>query len=436
MRLINSVIKSADYSGGGDYFGDDFEELVEEVDEIKCNELEWVPSVKDRMLEMTSRSDTGQGIKVTFKVQQQHFCNISIDISKYGFKVTFKEEDEPAKSCDVIETTTTLTKPTKRTTTIQIATTPITILAKRTTSIKTTTTKLLTSTSTTATTSTTKPPRSTQWSGSIVLRRWRDWSITVTAWDPNNPNTTNTTTFSYSTKAWSCDSQNTISIEQFCNGHRDCPNGEDEDENTCKFSKLPGNFGYLVYTVMGFVIATYFIHKKVHKVSLSERVIELRNIVTAVEKKVVLGENDNSEACSWNNIVKDAETKIATQLQTQFSNTSNQYKNLLEAINFVQNDFTDTSNEVFKQIRKVEETTHCNSESVYDCILQKVGGDSKTLNKIISPDKGTIIVQILKKLRISNIFLAKLEMGAMFIFLCLHLFDYVKDIGELKIKFL
>ena len=306
--MINSVIKSADYD---DIFGDYFEELVEEVDEIKCNELEWVPSVKDRMLEMTSRFDTGQGIKVTFRVQQKHFCNTSIDISKYGFKVTFKEEDEPAKSCDVIETTTTLTKPTRRTTAIEIATTPITIPTWRTTIRRTTTTKLSTSTTTTTTTSTstttttttstttststktttstTKPPPSAQWSGSIVLRRWRDWSITVTAWDPNNPNTTNTTTFRYSTKAWSCDSQDTISIEQFCNGHPDCPNGEDEDENTCKFSKLPGNFGYLVYTVMGFVIATYFIHKKVHKVSLSERVLELRNIVTAVQKKVVLG---------------------------------------------------------------------------------------------------------------------------------------------------
>ena len=62
------------------------------------------------------------------------------------------------------------------------------------------------------------------------------------------------------TYRWDCKDNRGTSITQtqFCDGHEDCPNGRDENENICQVSQLPKKLSYLFYVYMLLFIWVYF----------------------------------------------------------------------------------------------------------------------------------------------------------------------------------
>ena len=92
--------------------------------------------------------------------------------------------------------------------------------------------------------------------------------------------------------------------------------------------------------------------------------------------------------------------------------------------------------EVCSWVKEVEEELHKEASTIYDCVLTNFGGSNQVTARIVDP-KGSIVAKM-----VSNIFqmiwpktikwyLPKIAI--MFVMLCLHMFDYVKDIGKLAI---
>ena len=92
--------------------------------------------------------------------------------------------------------------------------------------------------------------------------------------------------------------------------------------------------------------------------------------------------------------------------------------------------------EVCEWIKEAEEKVHSDAADIYNCILANFGGCHPLTARIADP-QGGIGVKI--KDRVKKMAPHKkirwhiLTIFRMFVMLCLHMFDYVKDIGELQL---
>ena len=89
--------------------------------------------------------------------------------------------------------------------------------------------------------------------------------------------------------------------------------------------------------------------------------------------------------------------------------------------------------EVFEWIKEAEEELHSEPDEVYNCILSNFGGSCCLTSRITDPSGG-VMYKI--KSGINKMILPKkvkwhfLSIIILFVMLCLHMFDYVKDIGK------
>ena len=89
--------------------------------------------------------------------------------------------------------------------------------------------------------------------------------------------------------------------------------------------------------------------------------------------------------------------------------------------------------QVFEWIKEAEEEIHSDPDEIYNCILANFGGSCCLTSRITDPSGG-MIVKIQRG--ISKMILPKkvkwhvLSIFVLFVVLCLHMFDYVKDIGR------
>ena len=93
--------------------------------------------------------------------------------------------------------------------------------------------------------------------------------------------------------------------------------------------------------------------------------------------------------------------------------------------------------ETFKWIKEAEEELHGDPDEAYHCVLANFGGSATLTFRIIEPNGG-IIYKI--KAGINRIIFPKtakwyiLSNINLFIMLCLHILDYVKDTGKINCK--
>ena len=89
--------------------------------------------------------------------------------------------------------------------------------------------------------------------------------------------------------------------------------------------------------------------------------------------------------------------------------------------------------EFFEWINEAEQELHTDSKAIYECILTNFGGSQRITARIVDPEGGVVfkmktkINQMIKPRRINWFYFT---IVSMFTTLCLHIFDYVKDVGN------
>ena len=88
-------------------------------------------------------------------------------------------------------------------------------------------------------------------------------------------------------------------------------------------------------------------------------------------------------------------------------------------------------------MRDVETEVHLNSVEAYNCILKNYSGDHPLTARLVDPSGGVALKakKYINMKMVSNTRWFSLNISITFIFLILHHFDYIKDIGETKMHF-
>ena len=86
------------------------------------------------------------------------------------------------------------------------------------------------------------------------------------------------------------------------------------------------------------------------------------------------------------------------------------------------------SKKMCQWVKEAEEELHGDPRHAYHCILNNFGGSHPITAKIIDPSGG-LLKKFLKKAK-KLLTMTNIRIFFMFAMLCLHMFDYVKDIGE------
>ena len=254
----------------------------------------------------------------------------------------------------------------------------------------------------------------------LLLDRWREYNINLTVIDPKTRSSV-IKTFSYNTYQWDCGDENETHIvqDQFCNNVPDCPNKRDEDPAVCTVSQLPKSLGYLTYLFMIGIIAVYFGNRKFAK----------NEYIKTFANSISFSMTSFLDCSSFDN--KDAFIQHYTSIHE--SDKMQEFCQKVKYWFYSNNDFENQRN-VFRWIREIEEKLHKTSENVYACILKNYKGDSCVVERICCPD-GTAIERM--KIACSKDFSNKIQWHLVnisfgFFLLCLHIFDYIKDIGRVK----
>ena len=90
--------------------------------------------------------------------------------------------------------------------------------------------------------------------------------------------------------------------------------------------------------------------------------------------------------------------------------------------------------EVCSWVKEAEEELHKEANDIYDCVLINFGGSYQVTARIVDP-QGGIVAKMGSKIN-QMIWPRKVKwylfkIAIMFVMLCLHMFDYVKDIGKI-----
>ena len=254
---------------------------------------------------------------------------------------------------------------------------------------------------------------------SMILHRWREYEIEVTAVDPKT-NEQYVAEFPYNTFEWKCnDSEGTIIRQnQFCDGTEHCLNGRDEDKKVCQVSQLPKKLSNLFFVYMLAVIAVYFLVLKDNAVQPEGLHLDM---ISKTAFKQYLFQKDKHEFKAIYAEMHQSDIKFELFNKELKYET---YRNLVKMV------------EVFEWMKEVEEELHSKPDEVYNCILTNFGGSSHLTSRITDPSGG-VLFKI--KSGISKTILPKkvkwhlLSITILFVMLCLHMFDYVKDIGKWRV---
>ena len=347
-----------------------------------------------------------------------------VNIAELHLEISFEEkinEDILEGTCYTNIEFTTSTTTTKTTTTTM--TTPLTIITS----------------TTTITTTTSEQTDIRSIRRSITIERWREYELKLTIRDPKTKLLLSKIV-QYDTFEWQCEDPgaNVISQKQFCNNEPDCdvtakyPNGRDEDPSVCRVSELPKNIAYLVYLLMGIVIAVYFSRKWLETNAISELIYSTTpnvNIVCPNQFQIF-------------KLRKGTKTFMKQYYSIHSSSEISSFSHKIRLWYYNQMD-SEMEVEVFSNIRLAEESLHVDAEERYLCILKHFGGDATVTERICCPE-GTFldklkqyIQEILSQLCLffngtapSSIPWFAFDIGLSFICLCSHLFDYIKDIGS------
>ena len=94
-------------------------------------------------------------------------------------------------------------------------------------------------------------------------------------------------------------------------------------------------------------------------------------------------------------------------------------------------DENDEVENICEAVRDAEAKVHLNPEKAYHCILENYGGDHPLTARLTAPSGGKVH-EVRKKVDklIGAVHWYKMTITISFFFLCLHHFDYIKDIGE------
>ena len=246
----------------------------------------------------------------------------------------------------------------------------------------------------------------------ISLYRWRQYEIEVTAVNLKTGEKA-VAVFEHNTFQWDCKDRlgefsTKITVTQFCDGKPDCPNSRDENPEICRVSQLPKKLSYLLYVYMILFILAFFLYLRNPQHSDGQ---ELETIT----------QGDKSDFVAQYRKIHQSKSKCE---QFYRDLEYEMYQNPARA------------EEVCSWVKEVEEELHKEASTIYDCVLTNFGGSNQVTARIVDP-KGSIVAKM-----VSNIFqmiwpktikwyLPKIAI--MFVMLCLHMFDYVKDIGKLAI---
>ena len=213
------------------------------------------------------------------------------------------------------------------------------------------------------------------------------------------------------------ENQTIISQTEFCNGIRDCPEGNDENPNMCEASDLLKNLSIILsYPIMLLLIISYIVLPKIHyKQSIVKKV-----------KEDFGGENTHSEELQEKVIRRKQFTlkyKKAHSNPSEMTLLVNEMK-----FNLFKNWNQEHQGEISKWVREIEEELHNDPEDRYKCILTHYKASHPLIDRIAKPEGG--ILGKIGKIGLN------LKVLLLFLVLVFHTFDYAKDIGKItKIKY-
>ena len=244
--------------------------------------------------------------------------------------------------------------------------------------------------------------------GTVSLKRWRAYTISVTArWRSEEA----TKKFIHDTFQWSCqdDKDTSISQKQFCDGKYDCPNNKDEDETVCKASELSKRLSIVIsYPVMIAIILGYFVLPKLKTSS---------KVVKKIKADIVMAKTDEGVAARKNNFISSY--KAAHSSPSEMTQKVEKVKFEFSCLPSL-----DQQTQLCRWVQEVEEELHPDSRERYRCILGQYRASHPLAGRIANPPGG-IIIKVGSRINVTIVW--------MFLLLCLHIFDYVKDIGNDKI---
>ena len=249
-----------------------------------------------------------------------------------------------------------------------------------------------------------------------VLTRWRKFLITVKV-RSSREGVEITKVFEFNTFEWRCDPEDPTSPSilngQLCNEVSDCPSnatsvGSDEDPKICNVSQLPKKLSYLLYVYMVAILLAYF--------------LGLRSVKGRLVPKQSIKMDPNEQLPS----------KEKRDFKTKYKNAHRKGKGMEEYVRNVQYQIyqssSSVSNKMCQWVREAEEELHGNPRPAYHCILNYYGGSHPITARIIDPSGGLFKI-FLKKTK-ALLTMTNIRIFFMFLMLCLHMFDYVKDIGK------
>ena len=249
-----------------------------------------------------------------------------------------------------------------------------------------------------------------------ILTRWRKFLISVKA-RSSREEVEITKVFEFNTFEWRCDPEDPSSPSilngQLCNQVSDCPSnatsvGSDEDPKICNVSQLPKKLSYLLYVYMVAILSAYF--------------LGLRSVSGELVPKKSIKVDPNEPLPS----------KEKREFKTEYKNAHRNGIGMEEYVRNVQYQIyqsrSSASQRMCQWVRECEEELHGDPKFAYHCILYYYGGSHPITARIIDPSGGLLKI-FLRKAK-TWMTTANIRIFFMFVMLCLHMFDYVKDIGE------
>ena len=241
------------------------------------------------------------------------------------------------------------------------------------------------------------------------LKRWRSYKIEVRVkWREQET----TKSFSHDTFQWMCvDKNKSISQTKFCDGKKECPDGDDENPEICEASDLLKKLSYIIsYPLILILVVSYFVLPKIH---YNQSVVKKISIEFGIKKT-------NVKALQETAARKD---EFITKYKKAHSNLS-EMKMLVDEMKYdlYKKGNKGNQQEVSSWVKEIEDELHNNPEERYQCILTHYKASHPLIDKIADPEGG--ILGKIGKLGLN------LNCLLLFVLLLFHIFDYVKDIGN------
>jgi len=210
------------------------------------------------------------------------------------------------------------------------------------------------------------------------------------------------------------DKNKSISQTKFCDGKKDCPDGDDENTEICEASNLLKKLSYIIsYPLILILVVSYFVLPKIH---YNQSVVKKISIEFGIKKT-------NVKALQETAARKD---EFITKYKKAHSNLS-EMKMLVDEMKYdlYKKGNKGNQQEVSSWVKEIEDELHNNAEERYQCILTYYKASHPLIDKIADPEGG--ILGKIGKLGLN------LNCLLLFVLLLFHIFDYVKDIDVTEV---